>query len=260
MKPITKSVIEKLNEDYHNATRRILFIDFDGILLSFNELPELTTIDPFSLGIITKLTRDKRNRIVVISGRSKNFMDMQFKYIDITLVAENGFFIRKAGKDWVSTINSDLSRKDELKPVMMDYVKRCEGSYLEEKTGSLAWHYKNANDKKTMFLIHEFLKAFSNSFKDNKELEIIKGDKVLEVRIAGFNKGMAASVLLKNEDFDFIFAAGNDQTDEFIFKSLPVSAHTIRAGGETPSLAHYKVGDMTQLMQILEAMIKNATP
>ena len=57
-----------------------------------------------------------------------------------------------------------------------------------------------------------------------------------------------------NDSFDFILAAGDDKTDEFLFKALPDVANTIRVG-LSPSVAKYNVSEFSVLLKLLEALV-----
>jgi len=60
---------------------------------------------------------------------------------------------------------------------------------------------------------------------------------------------------MKNKHFDFILAAGDDRTDEFLFKELPGSAYSVRVG-LSPSLAKYNVPDFSFLLNLLKDFMK----
>ena len=65
-------------------------------------------------------------------------------------------------------------------------------------------------------------------------LKIMRGNKVIEVRVTGVDKGTASQVWLNQKDWDFILAAGDDVTDEDLFAAMPSDALTIKAGrGDT---------------------------
>ena len=59
---------------------------------------------------------------------------------------------------------------------------------------------------------------------------MLHGSKVVEIRCAGINKGVAGLSWLMENDYDFILAAGDDWTDEDLFKVLPEKAYSIRVG------------------------------
>ena len=70
-----------------------------------------------------------------------------------------------------------------------------------------------------------------------------------------YDKGKAASGIIGDTKFDFILAAGDDKTDEFLFKAMPKSATTIKIG-ITPSVARYNILDHSQLLNFLRILIE----
>jgi len=76
----------------------------------------------------------------------------------------------------------------------------------------------------------------------------------LEVKSGKYDKGQAAISLMKDLHFDFILAAGDDKTDEFLFKAMPDLAYTIRVG-LSPSLAKYNVSNFSNLLMLLKSFI-----
>jgi trehalose 6-phosphate synthase/phosphatase len=250
---INKVISAQIATDYQNANRRILFLDYDGTLVSFAKYPELATIDTDTLDIIKKLSSDSKNQIVIISGRDKNFLERQFKDVNVTLVAEHGYFIKKFNKDWEATISSDVQWKESVMPILTEYVSRCNGTFIEEKTGSIAWHYRNADSDFAQLRLHELRDDLAEIIRHKTDFEILEGNKVLEVKSGKYDKGQAALALIKNEQFDFILAAGDDKTDEFLFKALPAVAFTIRIG-LSPSLAKYNISDFSFLVRLLKEL------
>jgi trehalose 6-phosphate synthase/phosphatase len=252
---IDKSISSQIASDYQNAVRRILFLDYDGTLVSFTKYPELAIIDKNTLKIIKKLSDDPKNRIVIISGRGKDFLEKQFKGVKITLVAEHGYFIKRAGKEWEATVSTDFKWKETVIPILDEYVRRCNGTFIEEKTGSIAWHYRNADSDFAQLRLHELRDDLVEIIRHKTDFEILEGNKVLEIKSGKYDKGQAANTLMKDKNFDFILAAGDDKTDESLFKALSGSAYTIRVG-LSPSLAKYNVPDFSFLLKLLKDLLK----
>jgi trehalose-phosphatase len=63
-------------------------------------------------------------------------------------------------------------------------------------------------------------------------LQLIEGNKVIEIKSANINKGNAAKEWIKRYPSDFILAIGDDFTDEDTFKAMPEGAVTIKVGPE----------------------------
>ncbi len=173
----------------------------------------------------------------------------------LTLVAEHGYFIKKEGENWEATINSKGNWKKAVMPILNEYVNRCNGTFIEEKTGSLAWHYRNADLDYAQLRLHELRDDLTEIIRHKTEFEILEGNKVLEVKCGRYDKGQAANALLKNNSYDFILAAGDDKTDETVFKVLPEDSFTIRVG-LSPSLARYNVSDYSILLKLLNTLVE----
>jgi trehalose 6-phosphate synthase/phosphatase len=255
VKFINKTISSQIASEYQNTNLRILFFDYDGTLVSFAKYPELATIDMNTLEIIKKLSDDPKNQIVIISGRSKDFLEKQFKGVNVNLVAEHGYFIKIAGKKWNATIEADLQWKKAVLPILNEYVNRCNGTFIEEKTGSIAWHYRNADSDFAQLRLHELRDDLAEIIRHKTDFEILEGNKVLEVKSGKYDKGQAAKSLMKNKHFDFILAAGDDRTDELLFKSLPALSYTIRIG-LSPSIAKYNISDFSLLLKLLKAFVE----
>jgi trehalose 6-phosphate synthase/phosphatase len=252
---INKTISAQIISDYRKASRRILFLDYDGTLVSFGKFPEQITIERKTLSIIRKLTDDPKNQIVIISGRTKDFLENEFKGVDVTLVAEHGYFIKKVKGEWESIINTDSQWKNSVRPILEEYVSRCNGTFIEEKTASIAWHYRNADSEFAQLRLHELRDDLSEVIRHKTEFEILEGNKVLEIKSGKYDKGEAANTLINNNDFDFFLAAGDDKTDEALFKVLNEKGFTIRIG-LSPSVAKYNISDLSLFLKLLKDLIK----
>jgi trehalose 6-phosphate synthase/phosphatase len=250
---INNIISAQIISDYRKTRSRILFLDYDGTLVSFNRFPEMETLDKKTLDIIKLLTADPRNQVVIISGRTREFLDKEFEGVDITLVSEHGYFIKRSGKDWEASISPNLRWKEIVMPMLEEYVNRCNGTFIEEKTGSLAWHYRNADSDFAQLRLHELRDDLSEVIRHKTDFEILEGNKVLEIKSGRYDKGQAADILMKNKHFDFILAAGDDKTDELLFEALPGDAITIRIG-LSPSVAKYNISDFSLFLRFLKAL------
>lgn len=256
---IDNTISSKIVANYKSAAKRILFLDYDGTLVPFTKYPELATIDRKTLNIIKRLSDNPKNHVVIISGRDKDFIEKQFSGVNLTLVAEHGFFIKKEGGNWESTSNLNDSWKESVMPILKEYVNRCNGTFIEEKTGSIAWHYRNADSDFAQQRLHELRDNLSEIIRHKTDFEILEGNKVLEVKSGKYDKGQAAQTLIGDEHYDFILAAGDDKTDEYIFKELSDTAYTIRVG-LSPTVARYNVFDFSSLLKLLKDLEHQKPP
>jgi trehalose 6-phosphate synthase/phosphatase len=218
-----------LLERFRVAERRLLLLDYDGTLVPFASRPELATPDAVLLALIDRLAAEPRNRVYVISGRDRRTLEAWFPGRRVSLIAEHGAWSRDANEPWVQLKPLTSDWKDQLAPLLKLYVDRVPGSLLEEKDHSLAWHYRRADPELGAGRAKELMDELVG-YTANFDVQVLEGKKVVEVRSSGVNKGAAALTCIAQLEPDFVLAAGDDQTDEDLFRALPRTAATVRVG------------------------------
>jgi len=93
----------------------------------------------------------------------------------------------------------------------------------------------------------------------NTKLQILEGDKVVEVKNMEVNKGTAVTRWLEHYSPDFILAVGDDRTDEDIFSVIPEEAITIKVGGRG-SRARFNVQSCNDVRALLESLAAGRIP
>ena len=89
----------------------------------------------------------------------------------------------------------------------------------------------------------------------NASLQVIDGNKVIEVRVAGVDKGVAATKLLSEACSDFTLVIGDDKTDEDMFRALSDRAITIKVGhGHTQ--ARYSIPDQSAVIPFFKQFLR----
>lgn len=243
-------LVAHVREEYRNATARVLFLDYDGTLVPIAGTPDLAHPDPEILRILAVLAGDPRNRVVITSGRDRAVLEQWFGTLGVDFIAEHGIWIRERGGEWklVTPVSKDW--KSEIRPILELYVDRTAGTFIEEKEYSLAWHFRNADPGLARMRSIELREDLMLRTK-NLHLALLEGDKVVEVKDSGINKGAAALRLLTNTTYDFVFAVGDDRTDEDLFAALPTTAYTIKVGPD-PSLATYSLRSVDAVRKLLK--------
>src|SRR4029434_520471 len=79
---------------------------------------------------------------------------------------------------------------------------------------------------------------------------VLRGSKAIEIRKAGVNKGSAVQQWLAKNDFDFVFALGDDLTDEDMFVVLPPWAYSLRVGAARTH-ARFRLRSPAEVLQFL---------
>jgi len=251
---INSQIMESMSNEFHRTQKRLLLLDYDGTLVPFSSHPAYSRPDPALIELLTKLSDDSQNDVVIISGRDKNAIGEWFHDIPLGLVAEHGAWIKERGEPWrlLRPINSDW--KKSLYPILKIFADRLPGSFIEEKEFSLVWHYRRADPEHASLRAHELIDQLTN-FTANIDIQILRGSKVVEIRNAGINKANAAMALLSRQSYDFILALGDDWTDEDLFKSLPPNAYTIKVGN-LQSYARFNLSDYRESRNLLGKLLK----
>ena len=252
VKKLAPKIRKKLIDDYFKSNKRLILLDYDGTLVPLVERPEKAKPDVELLKILSQLSREPRNEIIIISGRDKETLNRWFKNLNIGLIAEHGVWIKEKGKDWEMIGPLKNNWKDQIKPILELYVDRTPGAFIEEKGFSLAWHYRKADPDLAEVRARELKDALLH-LTANLRLEVLEGSKVIEVKDAGINKGRAALKWLQREEWDFILAIGDDRTDEELFAILPSSAYSIKVG-LVASQARFNVGSERDVRILLKRM------
>jgi trehalose 6-phosphate synthase/phosphatase len=116
---------------------------------------------------------------------------------------------------------------------------RVPASHIEEKPLGVAWHYRAADPVMSSWQARELYQHLTEVL-SGQGLEVLSGNRVIEVRPAGVSKARAASTVLarRAEPPDFIAAFGDDVTDESLFRELPEDALTVLVGARDTAARH----------------------
>jgi trehalose 6-phosphate synthase/phosphatase len=246
---------DSIVRSYQEASHRIILLDYDGTLVPFTRDPESSAPGERVLTALKHLATDPGNTLVIISGRKRDFLDRWFGDLQIVLVAEHGAFIRMKSAEWNGEVDSDPSWKKQVMPVLERYAERCTGAFIEEKTLSLVWHYRNADPAIALLRSQELKDELREIVSHDGKLQVIEGHKVIEVKRTGYDKGTVAIKLLGTAAYDFILAIGDDKTDEDLFRELPAEAITIKIS-LSPSLAKYNLKNQREVSRLMDRLLE----
>jgi trehalose 6-phosphate synthase/phosphatase len=240
-------------EAYRKSEKRILFLDYDGTLVSFSDLPENSILGEEVRSIVIKLTSDPRNHIYIISGRDKEFLARQFSGIRTGLIAEHGYLRKETDGEWISSTLLPGTWKNAVMKFFQEFSLRYPGTFIEEKESSVAYHYRTAVYDLSGKISNGMRQTFLVLQQQYPGLELLVGNKVMEIKPESFNKGRTAHEILRNGQFDFIMAAGDDLTDENLFAELPQPSFTIKIG-LPPTSARYYISSQKKFIGFLKEL------
>ncbi|PKD20943.1 trehalose-6-phosphate synthase [Salegentibacter salinarum] len=253
---ISSKVSDEIIEKFKSAKNRILFLDYDGTLVNFTDKPEKAKPDQELIELVHQLNQSQNTDVVLISGRDKDTLGSWWQEIPVELISEHGVWMRQKNSEWELSENVNNDWMSAVRPVIETFVDRTPGTFIEDKNYSLAWHYRKADPELGEIRANEL----SNVLKElisNRGLSVLEGNKVLEIKSSGVNKGKASNKKLVGKDYDFIFAIGDDWTDEYMFEELPEDSFTVKVGMKKTS-ARYYVEDTLKVREILKKFAENS--
>ena len=251
---VSEGLIKDIYNNFSKANDKIVLLDYDGTLQRFFGNPQDAKPDTELLNLLNNLNSDPQTDLVIISGRDKDTLTDWFGNMKVALIAEHGVWVKSRNDDWKERNQSQSKWKESIRPVLESYMDRTPGSLIEEKSHSLAWHYRKADIELGALRALELTTDLSDLLL-NQDLEVMEGSKVIEVKVAGINKGKAAIDYMQSKEYDFILAIGDDWTDEYLFKELPESSLTIKVGSAR-SAAKYYIDNYKEVRNFLTGLKK----
>lgn len=246
--------VAQLQENYRNAGKRCILLDYDGTLAPYQKVPSLATPSDEVLQILQQLCEDPSNEVVIISGRDADTLESWLGHLPLTLVAEHGASTRLRGEEWKEHPHIQTEWKEQIRPLMQLFVNRCAGSFIEEKKSTLAWHYRNT-EADLGFTRSRELRNSLLQYTTNTSLQVIDGNKVLEVRTVGVDKGATAVQLVNHLEPDFILCIGDDTTDEDMFRLMKDRGFTLKVGRGNTAAA-YTIPSQKEVVPLLQGLLQ----
>ncbi|HEY9048177.1 MAG TPA: bifunctional alpha,alpha-trehalose-phosphate synthase (UDP-forming)/trehalose-phosphatase [Ohtaekwangia sp.] len=250
---VTPSIRREIIQSFHEAHTRNLLLDYDGTLVAYARHPREAVPDKDLLKLLATLGADPKTNLTIISGRDSQVLENWFKNVPVNLVAEHGAVIKRVDHTWSQETEMDQAWKNAIRPTLEMFTKRCPGSFVEEKIHTLAWHYRNVETELGFTRSRELLDTLFHLVR-NGQLQVIDGNKVIEVRLAGVDKGIAARKLVEESNPDFVLAIGDDKTDEDMFRILADRAVTIKVG-PGHSVAQYSIASQRDVIRLLHELV-----
>ena len=227
-----------LLQKYREASRRLLLLDYDGVLTPIVDAPSLAAPTPELRELLADIASDKRNKIVIVTGRSHQEINTWVGDLPIDISAEHGCFRKVNGSSWQQLYDTDDSWKQTVLPQLEAAVIELPGSFIEHKSSALVLHYRSADSLRAEELIPVITKSLQQLTVDSPAV-VQSGKKVIDVHLSSANKGVAVAYWLDQAPkYDFILTAGDDVTDEDMFQAMPRDAHTYHVGADETLAKH----------------------
>ncbi len=236
------------------AARLVLLLDYDGTLVPFAPTPDLAVPDAALLVLLRRLSALHATEVHVVSGRKRDTLGRWLGALPLWLHAEHGLWSRAPAGAWQAVeIAGGMEWREPVRAILRDFAERTPGSLVEEKTAGFAWHYRAADPEYGAAQAKE-LSLHLATVLGNAPVELLQGDRVLELRPHGVDKGLVAAQAARRAPPDaLLLAMGDDRTDEDLFAALPAGAIALHVG-PSPSRAPGRLADVRSARAFLAAV------
>jgi trehalose 6-phosphate synthase/phosphatase len=236
------------------ASRLHLLLDYDGTLVGFAPRPELASPDDALRELLAKLLARPGTSLSIVSGRPRDTLEAWFGDLPISLHAEHGLWSRtRPGQPWRMLEGVSFEWKAQARPVLDSFCARVPGSFVEEKTASLAWHYRLVDPEFGAIQSRELRLLLAEAFA-GQPMDVLPGDRVVEVRPKGVHKGRVVGEATQElPPGALVVAIGDDRTDEDLFAAMPEGGLTVHAGHK-PTRAAFRVNGPGEVRKLLNSL------
>ena len=211
----------RLSSKIQNSPHVFLFLDYDGTLTPIVKRPEYAKF-PRSVKIsISKLKKDPRFMIAIISGRSLKNVKNMVGIKGIIYAGNHGLEIEGKGIRFSRPSAAGIARPivKKIGAQLRKDMKNIKGVFIEDKGATLSLHYRLARSKDKT-LIKKKLDKITRPYIISKKIKVTSGKKVWEVRPnLDWNKGRAVNWHLKKKK-TFPLYIGDDVTDIDAFRAI----------------------------------------
>ena len=245
--------LKDIAELFKDSGKKLIILDYDGTLVPFTSDPAKALPAPSLIKILRDLTAIRSLDLAIISGRDKAFLEQIFGDLDIILFAEHGA-LRRVHKNWESVYRNNLNWQNEILKIIQGVTDNTPGSFIEKKETAVVWHYRNSDKWLAELRVAQLInKLISPCTK--RHLQLMKGNKIVEVKPSEYTKGTAIRNFFDSSRYDFILAAGDDTTDEDMFDALPAKAITIKIGNPSDK-SQYTIEKSDSFVKFLQLLTK----
>lgn len=214
------------------------------------------------LKLLSCLSQDAKKHVAIISGR-------KVEELAALLPLPYLFLAGLHGREVLHPAQNLQGSRLKLKlgppgptPDVWEKIRNCAqelatqvpGCWVEDKGESIALHFRQAEPKKAVQTVGTFIQL-TRPLVQAYQLEYLRGNKVIEVRIRGIHKGIAVEYFLQLFPYALPVFLGDDLTDEDAFRILKGRGLTILVGEPRPTLATYNLPTPSEVEDFLERLL-----
>ena len=213
-------VLEFFWKKLHNASHRVLLLDYDGTLAPFQIERDKAFPYPGVRETLEKLQSSGQTRLIIVSGRAVADILPLLGLKNIPEIWGSHGFERRLPDGSIQIQEIDPVSRQSLEKAYAWIKKYGYGNDCEIKPASLAFHWRRREKNERVYLETKARNAWAPFTKDGN-LSIHPFDGGLELRYDSYHKGKAVKQILAEYGSEIVVAyLGDDLTDEDAFKAL----------------------------------------
>ncbi|MBC3194842.1 trehalose-phosphatase [Pseudonocardia sp. C8] len=237
--------------DRIGRVRRLLVaLDFDGVLAPLVDDPATSRPLPESADAVRRLAAHPATTVVMVSGRGRDDLATVSGFVPpVGLVGSHGAEFDEQlagllGKDGFLT-EEQARRRAELVEGLEKLVEQAPGARLEAKPAGAAVHVRGMDPAAGAALLERVEAEWGRA-----GIDATAGKDVLDLAVLETTKGSAIELLRAALGADAVLFAGDDVTDETVFRVLRDGDVGIKVGPGATAAAH-RVADPQELAGVL---------
>lgn len=225
-----------------------LFLDFDGTLVELQEHPDAVAVDARLAALINRLNTALDGRVAIVSGRPVDGIRALFRDPAFAISGSHGLEV--AWPDGRHTRAERPAALDRIVERMKAFATATHGVLVEEKPLGAALHYR------TVPAAEGAARDLAGRLAAEAGLHLQTGKMMIEVRVAGADKGTALRTLMQAP----LFAGrtpvflGDDDTDEpAMVAARDLGGAGVLIGAPRETAAAWRLDDVSQTLSWLDA-------
>lgn len=229
-------VRDRLVRRFVRARSRTILLDYDGTLREIEAHPDLAAPTPEIRSLLRDLAGLPGADVHVVSGRRRAELERWFGQLPVHLSAEHGYLAKPPSGHWAPLVDLDLAWMRPIERLLRRVAADVPGAHVERKSCSVAWHYREAEPEYGTWRARELLNDLGQHL-SGAPAEILMGQRVVEVRALGVDKGLyVRSVFPEGKGpTRFVLGIGDDRTDHDLLDALPPGSVAGHVGSLRPS-------------------------
>jgi len=221
--------------------RIALFLDVDGVLLSFADTPDGVVVPPALVTRLGELHARLDGALALVSGRRIETLDRLFAPLRLSCAGLHGLE-RRHGEAIEHAPVASPEALARVREAGLRVAAKYRGAVVEDKGPAIAFHWR-ADE----LAAADFEGIAATLVMELPGYHLQHGNRVVELKPQGADKGTAIEAFLREAPFAgrMPVFAGDDLTDEHGFEVVNLQGGTsILVGRREPSVARYGLHDV----------------